>query len=102
MSSLSQFGSGGLKSIQRLANNASWKNGTNATTGSARYIDVPILTVDPNKTIIVPNRESFVGGDNNIWPIKYFLHPAGNLVRCLSFVNGAEPGFYVFEVLEFR
>lgn len=102
MSTLSQFGSGGIKSIQRIANNATWVGGSVTTTGTVLYFDVPIGQVVASKSIIVPNREIFQGADNNLHPIKYFIHAAGNMVRCLAMQNATQPGFYAFEVLEFR
>ena len=103
MSTLSQFGSGGVKSIQRFTGTGFWQFGSNTNVGtSGRFLDIPITPVVANKTIIVPNKEGFIGGDNNIYPMRYFLINTGLIVRCLSFTNGQDPGYYAFEVVEFR
>lgn len=101
MSNLSQFGSGGINPVQRFNGSGTWNAGGPVGT-SGLYIDVPINQVNAAKTRIIPNRTAFSGADGQPHPINYFLHAAGNMVRCVSFENSTQPGYYGFEVLEYK
>ena len=101
MSTVSQFGAGGIKPVQRFNGSGTWNAGAAAGT-SGLYLDVPINQVNAAKTRVVPNRTAFSGADGNPHPINYFLHAGGNMVRCVSFENATQPGWYAFELLEGR
>ena len=101
MSVLSQFGGGGVSRIQRINGTATWTTGGTAIGSGGTYLDVAIAAVNTAKTMIVGNREAFFGADIFPHPIKYSLLNS-TTVRCIAMVNGTQPGYYSFEVVEFK